>query len=188
MQKDYRITRGNNKGGGFKVKRKETVFNNEIINSFNALGIAAMKIPDSPAMTGCPAFNTCKNPMKPKFQMGARFTPTKKYDIVADVDGEYVAIESKYLNKYKSLSLEMFRKRNKKKELINCQVTNLLKHKRCYIFVNIFNPLEMNRLIYIERPRIERLLEGESIKKDELESLPYINGRKYLYDLTVILK
>jgi len=145
---------------------KEKNFNTEVKNSFIAHGHWAYKIPDFPqAMV-----------------TGARFNPIKPFDIMAVVHGYGVAVESKMLKKY-----EAFGGRHLREEQIQALDDVKKSDGRPFVFLNIRQPSpnRLNRLIVFDwNYWADRFKSSNSIKKNELESLSFIEGRKKLFDLT----
>ena len=157
---------GGEEGWGFKAAMRESVFNGEVVRSLRAQGAWAHKIPDLPQ----------------SMISGMRFNPEKPFDIVAFIRGKGVAIEGKQLKKYEAFG---------ERHMRPAQITELNKivdsaSGRAFVFLNIRRgeAPRMNRLIVFVWERLrERFKEG-SIKKTELESLPYIEGKKGEFDLS----
>lgn len=147
--------------------RKEKNFVSDIMHSLNQMpGLTAYKIPDAPVFEG----------------QKTRFSPTKPFDIVADYCGKFIAIECKMFKEYKAVSLGLFR-RQKEGVIKNCQLTNLLRHECCYVFINIFVPREMNKLIILNRSDIKHIIDGHTIRKKELEEFEYVESKKGIYEV-----
>jgi len=143
--------------------RKEQTFCTEIINSFEQKGIWAYKIPDMPRFKG----------------QKTRFSIKKPFDIIVDYYSRFMAIECKFSRGFKAMNISQFEKKN------NNQIDNLLQHNLCYIFLNIFIPREINRLLIFDREAIGDLVLKKRYTKKELEAWPkYIDGRQGLYYLS----
>jgi hypothetical protein len=147
---------------------KEAIFNTEIVRSVNGMDGWAYKIPDMPHFAGS-LF---------------RFDKEKPFDIVACLfGGEFIAIEGKQMKKYQAFGHRHMR---------DCQIKALDVIGRlggaAYVFLNIRQKTPyINRLIVFEWPDPILGTPTKSYKKKELLAMPYVTGKKGLFNLNDIL-
>lgn len=145
----------------------EKVFVSHVVKSLNSIeGVWAYKIPDSPAFSG---------------QM-TRFGTSKPFDIIVDMMGEFIAVECKYMKGYRQLNKSTFQK--KKDDIITrCQLSNLLEHEKCFVFINVFEARKINDLVVLDRNGITFLLDvGHFNKRSLMEMYKIKCGKNYHYD------
>lgn len=152
---------------------RESNFNTEIVRSLKALKIWSYKIADSPTSWTMKA---------------TRFTPDKPCDIIACVDGRFVAIESKQIKKFEAFGMRHLR---------DVQIANLDHVERCggrsFVFLNIRikavkgKTKHENRLIIFPWDEFKALCMEGSIGKGALETMDFLQGKtvdqKVLFDL-----
>jgi len=150
---------------------RESVFNTEIVNSLRACGAWAYKISDSPASW------TMKQ---------TRFTPDKPCDIIGCYNGKFFAIEGKQIKKVKAFGQSTMRLSQ-----IESLTEILDKGGRSFVFLNVRikgvkgEVKQENRLIIFDWS-VLGAAEG-SIKKKDIDALPFIIGKSKLFDLREFL-
>ena len=146
---------------------RESEFTSEVMRSLRAQDIWAHKIADAPIS---------------KIK-GMKFTLTKPCDIVACANGNFIAIETKQIKKWRAFSI---------KDMRPSQIVNLSQVVKAggqaFIFLNVRIPNEENRLIIIDWGLHGEDLARESLKADELKIFPYLSGfsvnQKTFFDLS----
>lgn len=149
----------------------ERIFTTEVMQSLRDQGAWAYKIPDAP--------------ITKEILKITRFTAPKPCDIVASLNGKFIAIECKLSKKAEAFNVNMLRRSQVE------HLTNIVKSGgRAFIFLNIRvapdkskNIHRMNRLVILDWANWGSRIQKSSIKKDELLSLDYIEGRKGSFDL-----
>jgi len=149
---------------------KESVFNSEIVGSLRDFGFWAYKIPDFPQ----------------SMIRGSRFNPEKPFDIVGMISEIGVAIEGKQMRKFEAFGIRHMRPSQIAE--FDFMVDNSA--ARAFIFLNIRQKADKvagsqyeNRLIILEWSEIRDRLKKESIKKKEIEGLPFIQGKNSRFNL-----
>lgn len=149
---------------------KETIFNSEIMASLKAAGLWAYKVADSP--TSWTMSRT-------------RFTPEKPCDILAcGSGGRFIAIEGKQMKTFKAFGLYALRP---------SQISNLdriiERGGRAYVFLNVRIRARKgevdheNRLIVFDWAKWGLLLPILPLTGREVRQLPFVSGRKGIFDL-----
>lgn len=153
---------------------KEAMFNTEVKNSIIWLEEWAYKIADMPRVPGL------------------RFNPEKPCDIVANVDGQFVGIEGKQFKKWTSLGIRHFQE----SQIENFDKLLAQGKENCYVFLNIrisgdkdAGIKRENRCIIFKWKDLKERFETlGSIYAKDLKELPYIAGKKKMFDLTEFIE
>jgi hypothetical protein len=152
---------------------KEAKFNTEVKNSVIASGGWAYKIADMPRIAGL------------------RFNPEKPCDTLASINGKFVAIEGKMFKKWEALGLRHFQD----SQIREMDALNENGNDNCFVFLNIrisgdkdAGIKRENRCIIFRWSELRVGLEDRSIFAKELKELPYIAGKKGLFDLSEFIK
>lgn len=146
----------------------EQMFTSNIIRSLNNVeGVKAIKIPDAPIFEG----------------QKTRFGIKKPYDMTVDMYGRYVAIENKYMTGYKKFNKNQLIRVGTKGS-VNNQIENLLEHKYCFVFLNVYVHRMFNRLYIFDKKIIKYIRDVGSLDKREIASLPAIECRKKFFEMT----
>lgn len=152
---------------------KEAFFTTEVGRSIRHYGGYSYKIPDAP--------------ITKEILKLTRFTAAKPSDIVACIDGRFVAIETKQIKSWKALSIKHF-----EPEQIKGMTSIVANGGRAFIFLNVRinikgQPKENRLLIYDWAVWGERLAEKSFFAK-ELKVRPYytsfIVNEKRIFDLS----
>jgi penicillin-binding protein-related factor A (putative recombinase) len=149
--------------------KKERQFCTEVINSLKACGAAAYKIPDMPASFGGD-------------QM--RFSAPKGVDIIACHHGRSLLIECKFYREFKGFGLTQLRD-----DQIKTLDAFSAAGSSAYVFLNIWMANQENRCLIFEWSWFKQIQQhaGKCIPKKEIETYPYLKGKKGLFDLTEFL-
>lgn len=145
-----------------KRKKREQVFLTELKRSFTGYGSFFYKIADMPHMG-----------------LGTRFDLDKPFDAFVVSKSVAIAIEAKSMKSYAAFG----------RQIRSSQIKGLNKFTRHggrgFVFLNIRSGTpRINRLIIFDWMDIkDRVMRGQSIKKKELESLPYIDGHKKRFNI-----
>jgi penicillin-binding protein-related factor A (putative recombinase) len=143
---------------------RESNFTTDVMRSLRRIGAWAYKIPDAPSSK----------------ITGLRFTAAKPCDIVACVDGKFVAIETKFKKKFSAFSVRDMRE----SQLVN--LTNILRDNgNAYVFLGIKEPCHSTKLFIFEWAHIGELFAvGLSMSAKDLKGLPYLEMESGVFDLS----
>lgn len=145
---------------------KEAIFNSEIVASLKDQGFWAYKIPDMPHFAGAMF----------------RFDREKPFDIVACKSGLMLAIEGKQLKSYQA-----FGSRHMRPHQIKSLDEVVSRGGKAFVFLNIRQKKPyLNRLLIFEWPNLTLSTEKASFKKVELQKMPFVEGKKGQFDLSVL--
>ena len=158
------------KVGFLKLVKRESKFLTELKKSFHDKGAFFYKISDS--------FHSG----------GLRFDSPKPFDVFGCYNGIPFAIEAKTITDYKSFGIGFLR---------DCQVDGLSAWSnaggRSFVFLNIRRGgnksrgiKRLNRLIVFKWKELQDV--GRNIRKKDLEFLPFVDGKKSRFDLSVFLE
>lgn len=148
----------------------ERTFTSNVITSLNCLkGVWAYKINDMPIFK----------------EHKTRFTSRKPYDIIVDWSGKYFAIECKFFKGWKALNRSVFQTK-KDGEVVHDQLKNLMKHKHCYVFLNVWEKNKFNVCVVLNKSKIQKLMEIGRYTRDELKEMPSTQCHKYIYDFEFV--
>lgn len=148
---------------------RESKFITEIMGTLKHFGCFAHKISDSPTSW------TMKK---------TRFTSTKPCDILANVQGAFVAIECKQIKKWEAFGLNKMRP-GQVVALTNVERTG----GKAFVFLNVRikaikgKQKGENRLIIFEWYELQKRFQKGSIKAKELKELVYFTSKDKIFDL-----
>lgn len=144
---------------------KERQFVTELKHSFQKHDAHFHKIIDMPHFTG----------------QRTRFDIKKPFDILIAYKGTPIAIEAKIIKKYQAFGAQI--KKHQKEAL-----TEYSKHGHAFIFLNVRIPRKTNHLIIFDWAQYSEIFKTRTIKKNELELMPYLPGAKGIYNLKGFLR
>lgn len=135
---------------------KESVFTTEIMHTLRARGYFAHKLGDAPITAAVLAVT--------------RFTPGKPFDIVVSARGQFVAIETKQMKKFKAFSL-----RDMRPAQLEGLTEVVYRGGRAFVFLNVRIAADArkgvkreNRLIVFDWAWLLHRLHESSIKAAEI--------------------
>lgn len=135
---------------------RESNFTTDVMKSLRRVGAWAYKIPDAPSSK----------------ITGLRFTISKPCDIVACIDGKFIAIETKFKKKFAALSMRDMQD----SQLVN--LTNVLKNDGiALVFLGIKEKGKKTKLLIYDWQTLgSRFAKNESIAAKELREHEFIEA------------
>ena len=149
---------------GFFIR--ESVFNTEVIHSLRAQGAWAHKLTDTPA----------------SLARAMRFVPEKPCDIIAFIGGRGVGIEGKQQKKYEAFGIRHLRDAQVRE--LDAMVEEGKGEAFIFLNIRIASPRTNRLVIFNWKLWREKLKSGVSLKKKEIESLPFLTGKSGIFDLS----